>query len=74
MIKVSKNFCRKLDKQREAFSANTDNFFALFIVFEWGKIFKSTMNKQQVKCNAKLRLDDFSVNVSIVVVAFRRQI
>ena len=32
------------------------------------------MDKQELKCNAKLRPNDFSVNVSVLAVAFRRQI
>ena len=32
------------------------------------------MDKQEVKCNAKLRFDYFSVNVSVLAVVFRQQI
>ena len=43
MIKLSKIcVCKKLDKRRESLSSNTDNFF---IVFEWGRILESTMDK-----------------------------
>ena len=45
--------CKKLDKQRESFSPNTDNFLAFFIIFEWDRILKSAMDKNEVKCNAK---------------------
>ena len=73
MIKVSKNMiCKKLDKQRESFSPNTDNFLAFFIGFEWGRILKSAMDKQELKCNPKLPLNYFSVNVSVLAVVFRR--
>ena len=37
--------CKKLDKRRESFSPNTDNFLAFFIVFEWGRILESAMDK-----------------------------
>ena len=29
-------------------------FLAFFIVFEWSRILESAMDKQEVKCNAKL--------------------
>ena len=46
MIKVSTRWVRKkLDKQRESFSPNTNNFLAFFIVFEWGRILESEMDK-----------------------------
>ena len=32
--------CKKLNKQRELFSPNTDNFLAFFYAFEWGRILK----------------------------------
>ena len=35
----------KLDKQRESFLPNTDNFLAFFIFFEWGRVVKSAMDK-----------------------------
>ena len=28
-------------------------FLNFFIVFEWGRIFESAMDKQEMKCNAK---------------------
>ena len=56
MIKVSTRWVRKkLDKQRESFSPNTNNFLASFIVLEQGRILESAMDKQEVKFNAKLR-------------------
>ena len=45
-----------------------------FIVFEWGRILESAMDKYEVKCNARLRPNYFSVNISVLVVVFRRQI
>ena len=46
MIKFQKIwFCKKLDKQQESFSPNTDNFLAFFTVFEWGRILESAMDK-----------------------------
>ena len=46
MIKVSTRWVRKkLDKQRESFSPNTNNFLASFIVLEWGRILESAMDK-----------------------------
>ena len=46
VIKVSKIWlCKKLDKRWESFSPNTDNFLAFFIVFEWGRILESEMDK-----------------------------
>ena len=46
MIKASKNTSlQKLEKRREPFLPNTDIFLALFIVFEWGRIFESAMDK-----------------------------
>ena len=44
---------KKLDKRRESFSPNADNFLAFFIAFEWGKILESVMDKWEVKCDAK---------------------
>ena len=41
---------------------------AFFIVFEWGRILESAMHKQEVKCNAKLRGNEFSLNVSVLAV------
>ena len=57
-----------------SFSLNTDNFLVIFIVFEWGRILKSAMDKNEVKCNTKLRSNYFSVNVSVLAIVFRRQI
>ena len=37
--------CKKLYKRWESFSPNTDNFLAFFIVFEWGRILESAMDK-----------------------------
>ena len=31
------------------------------------------MDKKEVKCNAKLRCNEFSVNVSVLAVVFRQQ-
>ena len=45
MIKLSKNMSKKLDKRRESFSPNTDNFLAFFIIFDWGRILESAMDK-----------------------------
>ena len=46
MIKLSKIWvCKKLDKRRESFSQNTDNFLDFFIVFEWDRILESLMDK-----------------------------
>ena len=45
---------KKSDKRRESFSPKTNNFLALSIVFEWGRILESAMDKLEVKCNAKL--------------------
>ena len=47
MIRLSKHVSlyKKLDKQRESFSPNSDNFLAFFIVFEWGRILESAMDK-----------------------------
>ena len=36
---------KKLDKQQESFSPNTDNFLTFFIVLEWGRILESAMDK-----------------------------
>ena len=66
--------CKKLDKQRESLSPNIDNFLAFFIVFEWGRILKSAMDKNEVNCNAKLRSNYFSVNVFLLAIVFRQQI
>ena len=38
-------FCKKVDKPGEFFLPNTDNFLAFFIVFEWGRILESGMDK-----------------------------
>ena len=56
-----------------SFFPNTNNLLAFFIVFEWGRILESAMDKQEVKCNAKLRNSYFSVNVLVLAVVFRRQ-
>ena len=53
---------------------NTDNFLAFFIVFEWSRISESEMDKQEVICNAELRHNYFSVNVSILAVVFCQKI
>ena len=46
MTKVSKlRVCKKLDKRRESFLSNTDNFLAFFIVFEWGRTLEGVMGK-----------------------------
>ena len=36
---------KKLDKRRESLLPNIDNFSMFFIVFEWGRIFESVMDK-----------------------------
>ena len=36
---------KKLDKRRESFSPNADNFLAFFVVFEWGRILESAVDK-----------------------------
>ena len=48
MIKISKN----IDFVKN--QTNADNFLAFFIVFEWGRIWESAMDKQEVECNVKL--------------------
>ena len=55
-----------------SFSPNGGNFLAFF-VFKWGRILDSAMDKWEVKFNAKLRRNEFSVNVSVLAVVFRRQ-
>ena len=46
MIKVLSIWvCKKLDKRRESISRNTDYFLAFVIVFEWGRILESAMDK-----------------------------
>ena len=47
MIKFSfkKCVCKKLDKRQDSFSPSADNFLAFFIVFEWGRILESAMDK-----------------------------
>ena len=51
MIKRSKNMSLKKNKiknrqfLREMFSPNTDNFLTFFVVFEWGRILESAMDK-----------------------------
>ena len=37
--------CKILDKSRESFVPNTDNFLGFFFVFEWGRIFETAINK-----------------------------
>ena len=64
---------QKLVQQRESFLRNTDNFLALFIVFEWDRILESGMDKWEVKCNVKLCPYCFSVNVFVLAIVFRRQ-
>ena len=44
------------------------------MVFEWGRILESAMDKQEVIYNAVLCPNFFSVNVSVLALAFRRQI
>ena len=39
-----------------------------------GQILESAMDKLEVKCNAKLRSNHFSVNVSVLAVVFCQQI
>ena len=52
----------------------TDNFSVFCIVFEWCRIFESAMDREKVKFYAKLCLNYFSVNVSVLDVVFHRQI
>ena len=33
---------------------NSHNFSTFFIVFEWGRIFESEMDKLEVTCNAEV--------------------
>ena len=51
---------------QESFLLNTDNFLVLFIVFEYGSIFESAVDKQTVKCNLQSPLNYFSVNVYVL--------
>ena len=75
MIKVSRNMTLgKIDKRRGSFLPNTDKFLAFFIVFEWVRIFEYTTKKREVKYNAKLRPNYFSVHVSVLTVVFRQPI
>ena len=62
-----------LGQQKRSFLRNTDNFLAFFVTFEWGRILEKAVDKQKVKCNAKLCSNYFSANVSVLVVVFRRQ-
>ena len=39
-----------------------------------GRIFESEMDKKEVKCNAKLYPNYFSVNVYVLAVVFHQQI
>ena len=57
MIKVSKKyvFVKNQINGESQFKKKTDNFLAFVIVFEWGRILESAMDKYEVKCNAKLR-------------------
>ena len=48
--------CKILDKRQESFLPNNDNLLAFFIVFEWGRILESAMDKQEVNYKAKLLL------------------
>ena len=74
MIKVSKiKACKKLGKQRELLRPNTGNILVLIIVFQWGRIYESAVDKSELKCNAKLHPSYFSVNVNKLVVKFRRK-
>ena len=41
-----------------------------FIVFEWGRIFESVIDKQEIKCNAQSRPNYFSGKVHVLVVVF----
>ena len=52
------------------FSPNTNNFLAFFIVFEWGSILETAMDKLEVICNAELCPNYFSVNVFVRAVVF----
>ena len=65
---------KKLDKRRESFLPITDNFLAFCVVFEWCRIFESAMDKKKMKFYAKLCLNYFSVNVSVLAIVFHRQI
>ena len=46
--------CEKLDKQRESFLPNANNFLTFFIVFEGDNILENEMDRWEVNCNAKL--------------------
>ena len=48
------------------FLPNTENFLAFFIVFEWGRVLKSAMDKNELRC------DYFSVNVSVLADKFQK--
>ena len=46
MIRLSKNISlKKIDKGRDSFSSNTDNFVAFFILFEWDRILESAIDQ-----------------------------
>ena len=42
-------------------------FSYFFIVFGWGRIFQSAVDKSEVKCNPHSRPNFFPVNVSVLV-------
>ena len=37
--------CKKLDKRQESLSPNTNNFLAFFIIFDWGRILESAIDR-----------------------------
>ena len=49
-------------------------FLSIFYCFRWTSLFESAMDKYEVKFNAKLRPNFFSVNVTLLAVVFGRQI
>ena len=61
------------DKRGESFLPNTNNFLVFFIVLEWGIVFESAMDQQEVKYNPKLGPNYFCMNVSAAAVVFHRQ-
>ena len=60
--------CKTLDKLKELFSRNSDNFLVFFIVFEWIRILESAVDEK--KNDPKLHRDKFSMNVNVFVDVF----
>ena len=74
MIKVSENMSfEKISSTMRVVFTKYRKFLAFFIVFEWGRILESAIDKWEVKCNVKLCPNYFSVNVSVPAAVFRRQ-